>query len=110
MDSPNPFWTEEERIEMAELLSNYKLSRREELIRSGLSSQQIKHLFQIRDANHQLLTNCIPQAYSGQVIYFSAVEKIRLEDEMLVQKERCRFDPGQPNGWNSFDFKWNWNS
>jgi thioesterase domain-containing protein/acyl carrier protein len=100
MDSPNPFWTKEERIESENLLSNYKLNRREELIANGFSLQQIENIFRVQDANHQLITNHTPHTYSGRVVYFSASEKITLEDELITQRLRCRFDPKQPDGWN----------
>jgi len=101
LDSQNPCWTEEERIEMVNLPSNYQLSRKEELMGSGFRPKQIENLFRVQDANYQLLANHIPQVYSGRVVYFSVAEKITFEDRTITQRARRRFDPLQPNGWNS---------
>jgi acyl-CoA synthetase (AMP-forming)/AMP-acid ligase II/thioesterase domain-containing protein/acyl carrier protein len=101
LDSQNPYWTEAERIEMANLPSNYQLSRKEELMGSGFSLKQIENLFRVQDANYQLLVNHIPQVYSGRVVYFSVAEKIKFEDRAITQRARHSFDPLQPNGWNS---------
>lgn len=101
MDSPNPFWNEEAKREMANLLSDYRLSRREELIANGFSFQQIENTFRVQNANYQLIINHTPQTYSGRVAYFSVLEKITLEDELITQRLRRRFDPKQLDGWNS---------
>jgi len=103
-DSPNPLWTEEERIELANWLSCQKSSRRKELINSGFSLKQIENIFRVQDANSQLIASHIPQVYSGKVVYLSACEWETIEflDEMTTQRARYRQDPMQPNGWNSW--------
>ena len=101
-DSPNPLWTEEERIELANWLSCQKSSRRKELINSGFSLKQIENIFRVQDANSQLIASHIPQVYSGKVVYLSAWETIEFLDEMTMQRVRYRLDPMQPNGWNSW--------
>jgi len=101
-DSPNPFWTEEERVELSNWLSCQKYNRRKELINSGFSLKQIENIFRVQDANIQLIASHIPQVYSGRVVYFSALEKIKFQDEVTMQRVRYRYDPMQPNGWNSW--------
>lgn len=101
-DSPNPFWTEEEKIELANWLSSQKSIWRKEQINRGFSLQQVESVFRVRAANIQLISSYVPQVYSGRVIHFSALELIESLDEMTAQRAKYRHDPMQPNGWNSW--------
>lgn len=101
-DSPNPFWTEEEKIELANWLSSQKSIWQKEQINSGFSLQQVENILRVRAANVQLISSYVPQAYSGRVVHFSALETIEFLDEMTAQQAKYRHDPMQLNGWNSW--------
>lgn len=91
VDSPNPFFTEEEK--KTTLPNWYPQPRmREELINKGLNLNQVENIFRVWEANIQVIANHTPQLYGDRVVYFSAPEKVM---------EKQRFDPMQLNGWNS---------
>jgi len=96
IDSLNPLITQEQKMQTwNHWISSGKQNRREKLIKSGLSVNQIKNILKVWEANYKIIINHVPQVYSGRVVYFSAREN----RDLLFGHQ---FDPMQPNGWNNW--------
>ncbi|MEG4854953.1 thioesterase domain-containing protein [Microcoleus sp. B5-D4] len=91
VDSPNPFITVEEKTNLPNWYPKPHL--REKLLNKGLNINQFESIFRVWEANVQVIANHVPQVYADRIVYFAAMEKVM---------EKHRFEPMQPNGWNSF--------
>ncbi|MEH1934231.1 MAG: AMP-binding protein [Nostoc sp.] len=96
VDSLNPLITQEQKMQTwNHWISSGKQNRREKLINSGLSVNQVENILKVWEANYKIIINHVPQVYSGRVVYFSARENRDLSFGY-------QFDPMQPNGWNNW--------
>ncbi|MEH2236056.1 AMP-binding protein [Nostoc sp.] len=96
IDSPNPLITQEQKMQTwNHWISSGKQNRREKLINSSLSVNQVENILKVWEANYQIIINHVPLVYSGRVVYFSAREN-------REQQFGHQFDPMQPNGWNDW--------